>query len=106
MYSSTLSTQTDVVVLAIKAAVEWKDLGVFIAFGTGSKFKCINVMKLMKFLGKEKARVLPNFHAFTGCDTVSFFAGRGKRSAMETWLVYKEFIKVLRTLIKHPGVSI
>ena len=62
-------------------------------------------MKLMKFLGKEKARVLPISHAFPGCDTVSFFAGRGKRSAMETWLVYKDFTKVLRTLIKHPGVQ-
>ena len=84
------TVDTDVVVLAIKAAVEWTDLGLFIAFGTGSKFRCINVMKLMKFLGKEKARVFPIFHAFTRCDTVSFFAGRVKRSAMETWLVYKD----------------
>ena len=98
------TVDTDVVVLAIKAAVERTDLGLFIAFGRGSKFRCINVMKLMKFLGKEKARGLPIFHAFTGCDTVSFFAGRGKRSAMKTWLVYKDFTKVLRTLIKHPGV--
>ena len=28
--------------------------------------------------------MLPAFHGFTGCDTVSCFAERGKKTAMET----------------------
>ena len=28
---------------------------------------------------------LPMFHAFTGCDTVSFFGGKGKKTAWNTW---------------------
>ena len=91
------TVDTDVVVLAIKAAVEWKNSGVFIAFGTGSKFRCINVMKLMKFGGKENTTVLSLF--FMHLQDVTLFlslSGRGKRSSMETWLVYKDFTKVLR----------
>lgn len=29
--------------------------------------------------------MLPLFHAFTGCDTVSCFNGKGKKSAFEAW---------------------
>ena len=35
---------------------------------------------------------LPLFHAFTGCDTVSAFCGRGK-TAWNTWKVYPKVIK-------------
>ena len=38
-------------------------------------------------LGPDKCRGLPAFHAFTGCDTVSSFGGRSKKTAWETWKV-------------------
>ena len=27
-------------------------------------------------------------HALTGCDTISFFSGKGKRTALDTWSVF------------------
>ncbi|KAK3916080.1 Potassium channel GORK [Frankliniella fusca] len=36
-------------------------------------------------LGEDRSAALRGFHAFTGCDTVSFFAGKGKRSAWAAW---------------------
>ena len=30
------------------------------------------------------------FHAFTGCDTTSLFAGRGKTTVWNTWNVFPE----------------
>ena len=33
---------------------------------------------------------LPVFHALTGCDAVSSFGGRGKKTAWSTWKVYLE----------------
>ena len=30
---------------------------------------------------------LPMFHAFTGCNTVSAYCGRGKKTAWNTWKV-------------------
>jgi ABC-type transport system involved in cytochrome bd biosynthesis fused ATPase/permease subunit len=44
-------------------------------------------------LGPDKSRVLPLFHAFTGCDTVSAFGGKGKKSAWEAWNVYPNLTK-------------
>ena len=36
-------------------------------------------------IGAAKCNGLPFFHAFTGCDQVSFFTGKGKKSAWRTW---------------------
>ena len=36
-------------------------------------------------IGAAKCNDLPFFHAFTGCDQVSFFTGKGKKSAWRTW---------------------
>ena len=40
------------------------------------------------------------FHALTGCDTVSFFNGRGKRTAWDVWGVFPKLTPVLRVLKK------
>ena len=39
-------------------------------------------------LGHQKSLTLTMFHTFTGCDTVSSFSSKGKRSAWETWDVF------------------
>jgi len=42
------------------------------------------------------------FHALTGCDTVSFFAGRGKRTAWEVWTAVPELTQVFIDLTTSP----
>ena len=37
-------------------------------------------------------------HAFTGCDTVSTFCGRGKNTAWVTWKVYSEVTEAFEEL--------
>lgn len=44
----------------------------------------------LNFSGPDKSEVLPIFHSFTGCDTVSFFNGKGKKTAFDAWSVYPE----------------
>lgn len=39
------------------------------------------------------SRALAVFHAFTGCDTVSSFSGKGKKSAFQAWKSYPEATK-------------
>ena len=51
-----------------------------------------------KSLSREKATALPLFHALTGCNTVSFFAGRGKKTAWEAWKVFPRLTQALNTL--------
>ena len=46
--------------------------------------------------------ILPMFHAFTGCDTVSSFGGRGKRTAWDTWKAYKDVTPAFCALVAMP----
>ncbi len=39
------------------------------------------------------------FHAFTGCDTTSLFAGRGKKTAFNTWNVFPEVTGAFEDLL-------
>ena len=50
-----------------------------------------------------KCLTLPVFHAFTGCDTVSAFAGRGKKTAWETWKSFPEVTDALQELLAMPS---
>jgi len=40
-----------------------------------------DVQKVANMLGKDKCQALLGLHSFTGCDTVSAFAGKGKIAA-------------------------
>ena len=64
----------------------------WIAFGKGKDFRWIPIHDIAKTLG-PKARALPFFHAFTGCDTVSAFVGKGK-SCWQAWNVFLDATEV------------
>ncbi len=98
------TVDTDVVVLGVAAVVRLKDLQLTIAFGSRQYFRYINVNKIAVLLGEEKALALPMFHAFTGCDTVSFFAGKGKRSAMKTWEITPTVTQSFLSVEQNPSV--
>lgn len=78
------TVNTAVLVLAISL---FNDLGVqtlWIVFGTGKHYRYIAAHTIAEALGVKKARALRSFHAFTGCDQVSFFNGRGNSTAWAT----------------------
>ena len=54
-------------------------------------------------LGPEKAQALPLFHALTGCDTVSSFANRSKKSAWDTWNVFDDLTHALNSILISQG---
>ncbi len=84
---------TDVVVLAVAAAAKLStvsDLELWVAFGTGEHFRCIHVHEIVACLGPERSEALPLFHAYTGCDTVSAFGGRGKQTSWDVWKGYDD----------------
>ena len=45
---------------------------------------------MARSLGPQKCRALPFFHAFTGCDTTSYFHNHGKLKAWDAWRVMPE----------------
>ena len=48
--------------------------------GTQKRTRYIDITKVTQAYGEEICRALPRLHAFTGYDSVSAFAGRGKMS--------------------------
>ena len=51
--------------------------------GTKTRQKYIDITKIANALGEDVCKVLIGLHAFTGCDTVSAFAGKGKLNALK-----------------------
>ena len=96
------SNDTDVVVLAISVVSILQADEVWVTHGSGKNVQNIPVHAVATSLGRDKASTLPIFHALTGCDTVSFFNGRGKRTAWDVWGVFPELTPVLRVLEASP----
>ena len=76
------SPDTDVVVLAI-AFSRYIPAKLYFLTGTGNKLRCIDMNAASEKLGADICGALPGFHAFTGCDSVSAFAFRGKKTAFK-----------------------
>ncbi len=45
------------------------------------------------------------FHAVTGCDLVSFFGGRGKQTAWDTWKVYRDVTPAFCAIMTRPTLQ-
>ena len=50
----------------------------YIKCGSKTRTRYIHVSRLANIIGKEVCSALLGYHAYTGCDTVSAFSGRGK----------------------------
>jgi len=70
-----------------------------------AKHSFVTAHLIAEQLGPIKSAALPGFHAFTGCDTVSSFSGRGKKTVWDTWLAYPEVTRAF-TLISLPVIFI
>ena len=84
------TVDTDVVVLAVASAQRHKSTEVWVAFSTGKNFRFLAAHEMARVLGPDRCIALTVFHAFTGCDTVSCFGGRGKRTVWDTWRAYED----------------
>jgi len=99
------ANDTDVVVIAISILSSLQELGLqklWIAFGQGKHLKWIPIHDIVPEIGPEKTNGILFFHAFTGCDVVSAFRGKGKKSAWQTWNVCSNVSGVFSKLIKYP----
>lgn len=96
----------DVVVMAV---ANFERLGIdclWIGFGTGKAFHYIAVHDIAVGIGSHKAETLPGFHAFTGCDIVSSFSGRGKKSEWDVWKVFPEVTAAFKEIsVCCSGIS-
>ena len=95
------TVDTDIVVLAI-AHFQSLDIDeLWICYGVGKHFRYIAAHTIATLM-KERAKALMMFHALTGCDTVSSFRGRGKKTAWTAWLAYPEVTETFLKLLSLP----
>ena len=92
------STDTDVLAVAAVATLDLKEL--WVSYETGKNHRILPAHLFAKALGPPKSKRLPIFHALTGCDTTSFFAVYGKRTA---WAVWENFPNVTSTFLELAG---
>ena len=97
------TVDTDVVVIAIAMFNQINPDELWLAFGVGSNFHYIPVHEVVS--GMDPSVVLPVFHAFTGCDTVSSFGGRGKKSAWKIWQVFPDVTEAFKCLLLMEEMS-
>ncbi|XP_063543982.1 uncharacterized protein LOC134754187 isoform X2 [Cydia strobilella] len=83
------TVDTDVVVLAVACISQLPELQeLWVHIGTGKNHQFLSCHAIAASLGPERTEVLPFFHAFSGCDTVSFLCGKGKKSVFQAWSGY------------------
>ena len=63
-----------------------------LVIGTGTYFSHLEIHLITAALSPAKLKYLPLFHAFTGCDTASFYAGGKKEAA---WNIRNYFGQLL-----------
>ena len=96
--SSQKTVDTDVLVLVTAAFHSLHMLReLWIDFGVNKHHQYSSTHEITEALGKKK-EALPFFHAFTGCDTLSFSNGIGKKKTWETSKVLPSLSKTFQEL--------
>lgn len=101
------ANDTDILVISVSVLSSFQDLGLqtlWIDFGQGKNQRWIPIHDICRSIGYGKSQGISFFHAFTGCDIVSAFRGKGKKTAWQTWNVCPEVTSVFAKLSKYPPV--
>ena len=96
------TSDTDIRVLAVSHVNELFLESLWLAFGSGNNFHYIFVLEIAAHLGPGKSVTLRMFHAFPGCDTVSSFGGRGKKTARKVWNAFPAVTDAFYPLTNPP----
>ena len=104
------TVDTDVLVLAIAFVEKLQEfqgnqtIELWVGFGTGAHLRYVAAHDISSKLKPQVPKALPFFHAFTGCDTVSCFYRKGKKTVMDTWKSFPEVTSAFLSLGNTPSV--
>ena len=96
------TVDTGVVVLAIRPFPALRLDELWVSFGVSTHFRQIAIHEIVKNVN-EKALTL--FYAISGCDTVSSFLGRGKKSAWLAWSYCPSVADAFLLSLQHVDLS-
>ena len=104
------TVDTDVLILAIAFVEKLQEfqgnqtIELWVGFGTGAHLRYIADHDISSKLKPQVSKALPFFYAFTGCDTVSSFYEKGKKTAVDTWKSFPEDTSTFLSLGNTPPV--
>ena len=98
------SDDTDVFILCLAYSRPLID-AVYLKSGTKTRIEFLDVGKAATGLGQNVTKALIGMHAYTGCDTVSAFAGRGKLRALKLLIDSRQFQNMFANLGEHWELS-
>lgn len=98
------TTDTDVLILAVMCFQNAAVRELWVGLGVGKHFKYIAAHEIAAKLGPTRSKALSAFHAFTGSDVTSFFSGRGKTTAWNTWAVCPEATEAFLLMMDNSSV--
>lgn len=73
----------------------------WVTFGTQRRYRYIPIHVIAEQLWPSKTAAMSDFHALTGCDTISSFFGKGKKTARTCWQSLPDLTVALQALV-HP----
>ena len=71
------SEDTDVFILAV-CVTSLSSITIYQKRGTAARSVFVNITAISNAIGSGLSKCLPGLHAYTGCDTISAFAGKRK----------------------------
>ena len=92
----------DSVVLAVTSAQRLTITELWIAFGARTNIRYLPAHEMANALGLDRCATFPMCYAFIGCDTMSCFGSRSKRTARDMWSAYDEVTPAFCTLAATP----
>ena len=97
------TVDTDVIVITMALFSKLALAELWIEFGSGKHKMFYPIHLFQRNLGDEKSRALLFFHAFTGCDQVSYFNSCKKKTAWKTWTTFPEITAAFVRLSDTPS---
>ena len=73
--------------------------------GSQSRTRFVNLTDISNVLGPDVSSCLPGMHAFTGCNSVSAFAGKGKAVALKRLRKFSVFHEAFVSMGQQNEIS-
>ena len=79
---------SDVVIILLSQFLDLNMEKVLVDYGTGTHRRILPIHTIVQELDPDKCLALPLITAFSGCETVSSFSGKAKKTAWSPWCAH------------------